>query len=270
MRIVILALSFAFLGHAMATAAPAPPPMTPSGPWTVEFADSMCLLSRAYGKDRAINLAFKPGLVGNELEIIVLKSTSAIADPNGGKAILAVPGIATIGDGGFWAYSTPKARLVRIDADDKLPMAALRGSLSIDADDEGRYAFALPGIERALPVLTRCLGQLRAAYKISDAVMAAIATPPKADVLRLFSTNDYPREAARLEQSGTVGVLSWVETSGRVSSCEVIESSGAAALDQATCSIIQRRARFTPATDAAGKAIRAPTFHRIRWELPGF
>jgi len=65
-------------------------------------------------------------------------------------------------------------------------------------------------------------------------------------------------------------VLVWVDATGRVSTCEIIESSAAAPLQEATCNIIKRRARFTPAKDAAGKPIRAPFFYRVRWALPEF
>ena len=71
-----------------------------------------------------------------------------------------------------------------------------------------------------------------------------------------------------MHQSGTVGALVWVEVNGRVSSCQVIESNASPSLNQATCSILQRRGGFTPATDAANKAVRAPAFYRIRWLLP--
>ena len=51
LRLKYFALMVAILlAQGAATAAP-PLPMTPTGPWNVEFADSMCLLRRAYGKN---------------------------------------------------------------------------------------------------------------------------------------------------------------------------------------------------------------------------
>ena len=57
-------------------------------------------------------------------------------------------------------------------------------------------------------------------------------------------------------------------TDGRVSDCSITSSSGSSALDNATCNIIRRRARYTPAKDQAGNPITGTDSARIRWELP--
>ncbi len=124
------------------------------------------------------------------------------------------------------------------------------------------------GIDRALPILSHCVTQLRAIYKVSETDLAAIVTPPKGTVINFFSTNDYPDEALRKQQFGTVGALVWLETTGRVSTCTIIESSAGPTLEDATCNILKRRGHFIPATDVQGKSIRAPIFTRIRWEIP--
>ena len=66
-RKIFAASLTALLAHATATAGPPPLPTAPNGPWTVDFADSMCILSRAYGKDRATTLMLKPSMVGDDL-----------------------------------------------------------------------------------------------------------------------------------------------------------------------------------------------------------
>jgi protein TonB len=104
-------------------------------------------------------------------------------------------------------------------------------------------------------------------YKVAKADLAPIVTEPQAVLRKYFSTDDYPLEAFNKNQSGIVGVLLWVEPDGRVSTCEVIEPIAALILEQATCTILKRRARFTPAKNAAGKAVRAPTSARIKWQL---
>jgi TonB family protein len=272
-RLKFLAASFAILfAHTIAAAAPKPPAlMAPTGPWNVEFADKMCLLSRPYGKNRSTHLMLKPAMLGDDLEIIVTKATSAIGESKSGKAALAIDGKPSLAESYFSAYSTGTRRLLRIwIKEDKIALPDVRGSLHIEAKSEGRHAFAIPGIEQALPVLSTCLEQLRTAYKISNTDLAAIATKPEAHLPSFFSTDDYPREAVVNSQVGTVGVLIWIEATGRVSTCEVVESSAAPTLERTTCNILTKRAEFSPARDAAGKAVRAPKFSRIRWELPTF
>lgn len=107
-----------------------------------------------------------------------------------------------------------------------------------------------------------------------------IYTPPRAppmtrpsphdpaSVMRLFSADDYPPEAVRLEQQGIVAYSATVGPDGRVASCDIVTSSGSASLDAATCSIIQRRARFRPASDQQGRPIAEKFSGRISWVLP--
>ncbi len=45
-------------------------------------------------------------------------------------------------------------------------------------------------------------------------------------------------------------------------------SSGSASLDTATCSLLQRRARFTPAVGEAGTPVPGTIEHKVRWSIP--
>lgn len=269
MRIGLLAASIVSLvAHTTATAAP-PPLLLPTAPWNVEFADSMCLLSRTYGRDGAISLLLKPNMLGNGMEIIVARANSAIGRPERGKVAVAVDGQKLNFDAHYDAQSSAQARLLRVMIpEDKMEMEALRDTLLIDAGPRSRLLFSLGGIDRAFPVLASCVAQLRAVHKVSDADIGALATPPKGSAAHLFTPDDFPSEALGRGRSGTVGVLLWVEANGRVSTCKVIESSANTTFEQATCEIVKRRGRFTAARDAAGQAVRAPTFTRIRWMPP--
>ncbi len=131
----------------------------------------------------------------------------------------------------------------------------------------GRYHFALTGIERARPALNVCLDQLRNMYNVTQADLAPIATEPQGIIRKFFRSSDYPLEALNKNQSGTVGVLLWVEPNGLVSKCEVIEPTAARVLEETSCNILQRRGRFIPAKDAAGRVMRAPVTTRINWQL---
>jgi protein TonB len=87
-------------------------------------------------------------------------------------------------------------------------------------------------------------------------------------MVSLFSTDDYPQSAIRNEEQGTTAVRLSIGPDGRVSGCDITASSGSSALDNATCNILRRRARFTPAKDQAGNPITDSYSQRIRWELP--
>ena len=96
------------------------------------------------------------------------------------------------------------------------------------------------------------------------------STEVSGDIRTIFSADDYPASAQQAGQQGTVQARLTVDPRGRVTACRVVRSSDVAVLDQATCAIIRRRARFTPAHDATGRAIAdTVTTPPIVWRLEG-
>ncbi len=91
---------------------------------------------------------------------------------------------------------------------------------------------------------------------------------PKGNPGNWATTNDYPTRALREEREGTTGFRVTVTPEGRVGSCEITSSSGSADLDEAACSNITRRARFTPATDGEGNPTTGSYASRVRWVIP--
>lgn len=89
-----------------------------------------------------------------------------------------------------------------------------------------------------------------------------------ASVAQHFTRDDYPAEALRRREQGTVWFRVDVGANGRVAACTITRSSGSADLDAATCRIVQRRARFAPARDAAGNALPDSISTHMKWRLP--
>jgi len=94
------------------------------------------------------------------------------------------------------------------------------------------------------------------------------AAKAKGSLLSLIGDDDYPQAAIRNEEQGTTAVRLAIGTDGRVSDCSITQSSGSASLDNATCSVFRRRARFTPARDQAGNPIGDSYSQRVKWVLP--
>ncbi|HEX6784631.1 MAG TPA: energy transducer TonB [Sphingomicrobium sp.] len=90
------------------------------------------------------------------------------------------------------------------------------------------------------------------------------------DLRTLFTADDYPAEAQLNGYEGTVQVALTIDVSGRVSGCTIVRSSNHESLDQATCDILQRRARFVPARDAAGRPVPDRVISPpVTWRLEG-
>lgn len=93
---------------------------------------------------------------------------------------------------------------------------------------------------------------------------------PKGNPGQWANTSDYPSAALQKQIEGTTGFRVTVGPDGFVTQCQIISSSGSSELDQATCTNVQRRARFDPALDAQGKPMPGTYANRVRWQIPSF
>jgi protein TonB len=82
-----------------------------------------------------------------------------------------------------------------------------------------------------------------------------------------ISDADYPASAIRAGAQGTTRVSISVGTTGVVTGCSVTGLSGSSALDSTTCTLIQRRFRFQPAT-RDGEPTPTTISRSITWRLP--
>jgi protein TonB len=80
------------------------------------------------------------------------------------------------------------------------------------------------------------------------------ATPP-VHISGALTNADYARSGVAKGTTGTVFIAFRVRSDGRVDRCRVVRSSGNATIDRETCRLVERRFRFRPARDAAGRAI---------------
>ncbi|MFL6724924.1 MAG: energy transducer TonB [Sphingomicrobium sp.] len=96
------------------------------------------------------------------------------------------------------------------------------------------------------------------------------AQSAKGDLRSLFSADDYPAAAQAAGAEGTAQAQLTIGADGRVVGCNLTRSTGNGALDSATCNILRRRAKFTPARDSNGQATTDTiTTPPIVWRLEG-
>ena len=97
--------------------------------------------------------------------------------------------------------------------------------------------------------------------------------PPKLarpinDVQRWVTTDDYPRVAIRREEQGIARFKVEVDARGKVTDCSITRTSGSAALDEATCKNVIKRARFEPAIDKYVIKVPGTYSNSVNWVLP--
>jgi TonB family protein len=94
------------------------------------------------------------------------------------------------------------------------------------------------------------------------------AAPPRLLNEDLIRFDDYPSSSIINEEFGVVSVLLRVATDGKVTACDVTESSGFQTLDKTTCSLLKMRARFNPAKNADGATVDGEYRAAAIWALP--
>jgi periplasmic protein TonB len=96
----------------------------------------------------------------------------------------------------------------------------------------------------------------------------ATQAQPKGDPGSWVTPEDYPSGPLREGAQGVTGFRVTIDTSGKVSGCEVTSSSGNDQLDKATCQYVTRRARFKPAADPDGHPMNGSYASRVKWVVP--
>jgi len=79
---------------------------------------------------------------------------------------------------------------------------------------------------------------------------------------------DYPTREALLGHGGKVGFRVEIDAAGKVAACTITASSGFTRLDEATCALVTRRARFQPARDSEGRPAGGTFSSSVRWQIP--
>jgi TonB family protein len=232
-------------------------PLVPTGKWTVEYADSMCLLSREYGTDaEKLTLVFRNIPLSTSTDIVLI--FSHVAD---GRSDQIGKGVLTIGPSGRKIAgdykiqrqtSSPESSVLTMSIPTaELDDIAKSETIMVSALNLPSRTLALKGNIKALAALKSCNDDLLREWKIDPAESDLVAEPPKARPSTWLADDDYPTAAKGAQ--GKVTAVFTVGLDGLVSDCRVVISSGTAVLDTSACRIIVDRMRYTPAIGKDGK-----------------
>ena len=83
----------------------------------------------------------------------------------------------------------------------------------------------------------------------------------------LISQDDYPPDALDANEQGTVSVRLDIDSSGKPSGCIVLSGSGSKSLDEQTCKLLLKRAKYLPGRDRQGNPVAGSVTGRVRWVL---
>lgn len=99
-------------------------------------------------------------------------------------------------------------------------------------------------------------------------IAEAIAAKARNNPGEWITQSDYKTSWINRGWAGSAGFRLQVGANGRVEGCQITRSTGYAALDEATCALVTRRARFDPARNGAGEKVSGSYSSTVRWQIP--
>lgn len=254
------------------TTIPAEAPLVPSGKWTVDYAQTGCILSRDYGTAPAItSVGLKPFPLGDALEVITVSPGTPTKRYQISKGTLTLQPSGETFKSDVTVYGIPATNrtVTTLKAEGDIAAKVLRStSVSIALADGSHKNFAVPGIIGAAAALKTCQDDLLKGWGIDPTERDRVPTPKPRVEVPTAMTDDYPAEAVASHSEGTTVIVWTIQPNGLVSECRVVQSSGSKALDDAACRAIKKRGRYLPVVDREGKPATAHEMRKVVWRLP--
>lgn len=246
----------------------------PAAPWRIERVDSRCTLSWTRSGPTTLRLALDTTPGSGLLRLVA--ADAAWGDQAAGKAaampFLLDPGGPVAGErkraiGSFAGGS------VEMSGIESSFLATFAEARSIRLEKNGRTPFRLhlQDAAAAVSAFRDCEETSLREWGVDTVARAALSRLPKpagAGAIEWFRWQEYPDEAVRAGAGGTVVARITVSRAGSPADCAVVVSARHPALDALTCQSILKRARFEPALDPAGKAVRSEYILRTSWRTP--
>jgi protein TonB len=95
-----------------------------------------------------------------------------------------------------------------------------------------------------------------------------VAARAKNDPGRWLTNSDYRPGWTRRELTGLASFRLDIAANGKVTGCSITRSTGHPELDEATCALVTKRARFEPARGPSGEPVAGSYNGSVSWELP--
>lgn len=254
------------------------------GGWTLSANRHVCKLEQPengieiYQMDRK-KPAFQAHIEAKELEVNAGEALRALLEVKAGDKAVPVSAniLRVVSDPSLYSalFEVSEPDLERIMSQDRLVIVQ-QSSQVILRDRPITHS------KQAYQALKKCSVTILAeqdAYRAKVAarkaeIDALVANPPPNSVARpidyddWIKPDDYPPNAIIEGQEGIVSVALSVTEAGRVSGCEVVQSSGYEELDIQSCQNMMRNARFVPRTDPDGKRVASKVRIPVRWSVP--
>lgn len=277
--------TLSLIGAAPALAKSAPTELARVGKWEVNYDKDRCSLFGKFGTDKNEIIAqftrFQPGdsmemrLYGQVLKVEgqffpVVFDFGPLENPqkreamvgNSGKVPMVLYGGVRLDD---WSGAKPLDVAPPLTPADEAKVT----TLTVKAPTGKWYRLALGRMDTPMTVLRRCTTDLVRSWGYDPAVIASLksAPSPVGSPGKWLSSNDYPDKMLAKFQNALIQFRLDIDGAGAVGGCSILSQAGEAEFAETTCRLLSKRAKFSPALDADGKATRSYYISSVRWTI---
>jgi TonB family protein len=245
-------------------------PIGPVGVWEFYGRDGdPCAVARNYGT------AQKPATVSLRLLLDLRSMNISIVTPAAGNPEINSSGSVVLTPGTRSPVSFSSFDLIDrgqhfdVMVVQRSAFDGLAAAATVTIPGSGATTIPASDMVEAIKVMDGCQAKLFTSWGIDVARFGygkSIPLPLNGGPGGWFYADSYPAAARRANQEGHVMTVLDVGSDGRAKNCRVMISAGPL-LDNPTCELILRRARFAPAHDSAGKPVASWYIVPVRWKI---
>lgn len=265
----------AAVSNAPAAAHTAPtPPLAPSTPWKVDYAEQECRLLRTFGTGPdAVTMRLARGSGLQSFDMVI----AGVNVPRlGSRMKIAMKLDPQAVEAAFDGYSMgvpgrPEKFIRWYDGNPEI-LAAITNDQTVRLLAEGKLDVAMHWTDgqAALQALQACHDDLLKSWGVDVPAIRALKAPPRpiGSPGRWVTYDDYPSLEAARGIGGTTAFQLKIGTDGAIENCLILRSSNSKNLDDLSCKLMRERAKFKPGRDANDQPVISYYVNRIRWTIP--
>lgn len=240
--------------------------------WQVDYGEFRCTLSRRFGEPAPITLGVKVSPSDGTIDLVAMNPAWLAEDdlPDQVEVVVRPSELRFSARARSGSVRSGGHRFMRMSRIDPAFLASLEtaSALSLEANGRELMAVEVTGGASAVRALRTCHNHLLRRWGVDTALLEGLRRPPTplGDTARSMES-DEPLDPGTRGLVGFIVVRFTIGTSGRISTCDIVRSSGSMDADQAVCSLIRRTARYEPALGPDGQPVAVQlvqTFNIVR------